>query len=280
MNNANDMPVPTDEPAHAGALGAADFAEPAPIYSIDGQSINIADMAMLMAQVRRHLEAKRGFNLFTLNLDHLVKRRADPAFRAAYQRAQLVTADGLPLVALARRRGIFIRRATGADLIGPLCELAVELGVSLYFFGSTRENLICAAETLKRRYPGLEISGLEAPQFGFEPVSQGARAAGEKMAASGAGLCLIALGAPKQELLADQWVQQHPGIGYFCIGAALDFIAGGQKRAPFVLQKWGFEWAYRLASNPRRMFMRYLRCAVLLSELAVTPGDAPKIPEH
>ena len=280
MKDAKDMAIPTCAPAQTSGLHVAAFSEPAPIYTIDGQSINIADMAMLMAQVKRHLEAKRGFNLFTLNLDHLVKRRADPAFRAAYQRAQLVTADGLPLVALARRRGIFIRRATGADLIGPLCELAVQLGVSLYFFGSTREYLSSAAETLKRRYPGLEIAGLEAPQFGFEPTSQGAREAGERMAASGAGLCLIALGAPKQELLADQWLQQHPGIGYFCIGAALDFIAGGQKRAPFFLQKWGFEWAYRLASNPRRMFMRYLRCAVLLGELAITPSQPPKIPEH
>ena len=244
---------------------------------IDGQAINLANQPDLIARIRTRALAGQGFCLFTLNLDHLVKRRSDPAFRQAYARASFVSADGAPVVALARRQGTQLTRTTGADLIEPLCAMAAREGLPLFFFGSSQVLLGAAADELRRRFPGLLIAGCEAPPFGFDPLSPAADAAGDRMAASGAKLCLIALGAPKQELFADRMLARHPGMGCLCIGAALDFIAGGQKRAPILAQSLGLEWVWRLATNPRRLFVRYARCAMLMLDLACVAPERVRL---
>ena len=223
----------------------------------------------LIARVGSRLARGIGFCLYTVNLDHLVKRRSDAAFRAIYARGTFVTADGAPLVALARRQGARLARTTGADLIEPLCALAARTGAPLYFYGSTLPMLESAAAALMRRHPGLIVSGCEAPPFGLDPRSDAVAAAGERMASSGARLCLVALGAPKQEAASDFLFARHPGIGFLCIGAALDFVAGGQKRAPRLFQNLGLEWLWRLGTDPRRLALRYVRCALLLADLAI-----------
>ncbi len=238
-----------------------------PVALIDGQAVSISTQQNLIARVRSRARAGLGFSVFTLNLDHLVKRRADARFRDAYARATFVCADGQPIVALARRQGAVLERTTGADLIGPLCEMAGQEGFSLYFFGSSPNQLAGAAASLRQRYPSLKIVGYESPPFGFDPGSAAADAAADRIAASGANFCLVALGAPKQELFSDRMLARHPAIGFFCIGAALDFIAGGQKRAPVWMQKTGLEWAWRVLCSPRRMVARYFGCGLLFLEI-------------
>ena len=244
-------------------------AEAPALAIIDGQAINLATQDDLVARVSARAKSGQGFCLFTLNLDHLVKRRADPAFRAAYGRASFVSADGAPVVALARHQGAKLTRTTGADLIGPLCAMAARESLPLFFFGSSHALLEAAGDALKRQYPGLLIAGCEAPPFGFDPLSPAADACAQRIQASGAKLCLVALGAPKQEMFADRMFSRHPGIGFLCIGAALDFVTGGQKRAPLLAQRIGLEWLWRLATNPTRLFGRYARCALLLADLGL-----------
>lgn len=161
-------------------------------------------------------------------------------------------------------------------MIEPLCALAAESKTPLYFFGSTEAQLAAATRVLRAAWPDLIILGQASPPFDFDPLSPAADRAGHKMAQSGAGLCQIALGAPKQELLADRWLKAHPDVGYCCIGAALDFIAGGQRRAPQVMQRLGLEWLWRLALHPRRLATRYGRCALLLAEIEVASRLARK----
>ena len=236
---------------------------------IDGQTVNLATRADAIAAMLGAAGAGHGFTLFTLNLDHLVKRRADAAFRAAYARATFVTADGAPVVRLTRAQSPRIQRTTGADLVAPLCRAAAANGVPLYLFGATQSSLDKAALALCAQYPGLAIAGAEAPPFGFDPLSAAADAAAARMAESGARIVLLALGAPKQELFADRAFAQHPGLGFVCIGAALDFISGEQARAPKLFQAIGFEWLWRLGSQPRRLAARYWQCALLLADIAV-----------
>ena len=239
------------------------------IASLDGQAINLATQQDSIAAMLACAMAGRGFTLFTLNLDHLVKRRADPAFRAAYARATFVTADGAPVVRLTRAQAPQMQRTTGADLVQPLAKAAAQGGVSLFLFGATATSLAKAAGALCAQYPDLVIAGCEAPPFGFDPASPQAVAAAARIAASGARIALLALGAPKQELFADRAFANHPGVGFICIGAALDFISGDQQRAPLMFQKTGLEWLWRLGSNPRRLAARYWQCALVLGDLAV-----------
>jgi exopolysaccharide biosynthesis WecB/TagA/CpsF family protein len=248
---------------------SADFDSRADVAEVDGQFVNVLNCADALAAVRARLRAGRGFTFATLNLDHLVKRRADPAFRAAYARATLVSADGAPIVALGRRQAPALRRAAGADLLRPLCAMAAREGLPVGFFGSTEAVLRDAAARLRREFPGLRIVFVESPAFGFDPFSDEAGAAGERIAASGAKLVFVCLGAPKQELFADRLAQVHPEIGFIGVGASADFIAGAQLRAPKAMRRLGLEWLWRAASDPRRLAGRYAQCALLLARIMI-----------
>ena len=242
---------------------------PIPLAFVDGQAVNMPSMAHVVRDAVRRVQAGRGFTLFTLNLDHLVKRREHAGFRAAYARADFVTADGAPVVKMARRQAASLERTTGADLVLPLCEAAAASRVPVYFFGATERALGVAVARLKMAVPDLDVRGCASPE-GFDPGSDKALELGARIAASGAKLCFVALGAPKQELFADRMAGTGDGVGYVCIGAALDFLAGEQTRAPVAFQRAGLEWAYRCVTNPRRLGLRYARCALLYARLRLT----------
>ncbi|WEK48722.1 MAG: WecB/TagA/CpsF family glycosyltransferase [Candidatus Kaistia colombiensis] len=229
------------------------------LVRIDAGRVNVATQAELVARVIADAASGMGGAVFTLNLDHLVKLRDDARFREAYDAATYVTADGAPVVSIARRQGVSIDRVTGADLVVPLCEAASTAGVSIHLFGTSDTIRQDAAAKLRAAIPRLVIAGSESPPRGFDPQGEEARAAAGRIAASGAGICFVALGAPKQELFAHAAVQRSAGVVYICIGAALDFISGQNKRAPIAFQRTGTEWVWRLIQEPRRLGMRYAR---------------------
>ncbi|WP_237152772.1 WecB/TagA/CpsF family glycosyltransferase [Oryzibacter oryziterrae] len=239
---------------------------------VDHTRINIGTQADLVARLIDDALGGRGGTTFTLNLDHLVKLERDLAFRVAYDRATYVTADGEPVVRMARAQGARIVRVTGADLVRPLCAAAAEAGVALHFFGSSMAILEAAATALTKEFPGLNIAAMESPPFGFAPFGSDSRASAERIAASGAKICLVALGAPKQETFANFATQWAPGVNFVCIGAALDFIGGGQKRAPQFMQESGLEWLWRLVNNPKRLTKRYALSALYLARYHVRRG--------
>jgi len=105
--------------------------------------------------------------------------------------------------------------------------------------------------------------------MGFDPLSREAAGVLQRLAQSGARLCFVALGAPKQEILAAMGRDLMPNVGFACIGAGIDFISGAETRAPQVLQTIGLEWLWRLAHAPRRLVGRYARCILVLPSVAV-----------
>ncbi len=237
---------------------------PAPELSL----VNFPTEAALLADVETRLKAGRGFAIATLNLDHVVKMRRDPGFRRAYQAHSHVVADGNPIVWLSRLAGARqVALVPGSELIEPVAALAARLGTPLAFLGSTETVLQAAAAQLKADHPGLEVAALLAPPYGFDPQSAAADAMLDAIAASGARVCLLALGAPKQELLAARGLARHPHLGFLSIGAGLDFIAGHQVRAPIWVRRIAMEWLWRMLSNPRRLARRYLDCAMVMPSL-------------
>lgn len=231
-------------------------------------TVNVASRAQLLDAVAGRWQAGAGFALATLNLDHLAKLNRSAAFRAAYTAQDLVTADGNPIVWLARLRGERIDLLPGSDLIVPLAQVAAAQGVAVALVGATQDSLAQAARALQAAVPGIEIVAQIAPPMGFDPESDAARAVLEGVAASGAGLCFLALGAPKQEMLAARGRQIAPAVGFASIGAGLDFLAGHQRRAPRWVRRIAAEWLWRMLSDPRRLAGRYARAALVL------PGHA------
>lgn len=223
-----------------------------------------------LTDIEKHFQNRDGFSVATLNLDHVVKLRTLPAFRDAYARHTHVTADGNPIVWLSRLSGARVELIPGSELIDPMCELAARNGVSVALLGSTEESLAAAAEALCRRYPTLRIVAQIAPPMGFETNGELADRYIDEISASGAGLCLLALGAPKQEAFAARAQETLPHVGFLSIGAGLDFISGQQKRAPKLVRTFAGEWLWRLVMNPRRLYKRYSSCIGILPGLVIT----------
>ncbi|MET4102168.1 N-acetylglucosaminyldiphosphoundecaprenol N-acetyl-beta-D-mannosaminyltransferase [Roseovarius sp. MBR-78] len=227
------------------------------------------DRATLEAEVARRLGAGAGFALATVNLDHMVKLRHDAGFRAAYARHDLIVADGNPIVWLSRLARRPVGLVPGSDMVVPLACAAQAAGVSVALVGGTETGLRGAASRLVAEVPGLRVAACIAPPMGFAPSgAQGAEVIAA-LARSGAGLCLLALGAPRQEIFAARAREALPHLGLAGIGAGLDFLSGAQHRAPRWVRRLALEWLWRMLSQPRRLVPRYARCAAILPGLAV-----------
>ena len=240
---------------------------PHPNLTVDGIAINVLSLPQAVDSIVSAAQTGDNFSVCTLNLDHVVQLQERADFRAAYRRARFVTADGFPIVVLSRLLGIRIERTTGADLVEPVCNEARKKKLPVFFLGSTEPTLAISARRLSERFRGLQVAGYFAPGPNFDPYSSEADHAIESIRASGARLCFVALGAPRQELFAARCLDELDGTGMLCIGAALDFIAGTQARAPSITQKIGLEWAWRMLHEPRRLAPRYARCMAVVPRL-------------
>ena len=232
--------------------------------------INVPDVARLLDRISNRLDAGRGFALATLNLDHLVKLRLSPAFRRAYAAHDLVVADGNPIVWLARLAHRRIALVPGCELLHPICAVAAEKAAPVALIGASEEALAGAAARLTEAHPGLSVALRRAPSCGFDPEGPEADACIDALRRSGARVCFVALGAPKQEVFAARAAAALPEIGFVSIGAGVDFLAGIQIRAPLWMRRSALEWLWRFATNPRRLGPRYMDCARLLPTLVLS----------
>ncbi len=237
-------------------------------FDVGGATVNIRSVDEAVSAVTSAAEQDESAYLCTLNLDHCTKLRSDARFRTAYRHARFVTADGFPIVMLGRMHGVSLERAAGSDLIWPLCREALRRHLSIAFYGASVPVLRKAQLHIMKRLPGIDIVGIQGAPPVFDPESVEADEAIEFIRRSRARLCFLAIGAPRQEVFALRCLDRVPGTTFICIGAGLDFIAGTQARAPRFFQEHGLEWLWRLASNPRRLGMRYLRCAGAVPRLA------------
>jgi len=231
--------------------------------------VNVRDWQSLAHHVSESLSSGRGFALATLNLDHLTKLRKDSRFARAYAEQDLITADGNPVVWTCGLAGQQVALLPGADCILPLGVIARDHGAKVALLGSTEESLSGAARVLGDVAPGIEISHRIAPPMGFDPDDRDAEEILSVLEQEKVGLCFIALGAPKQEILAARGRRLAPSVGFVSIGAGLDFLAGLQVRAPIWVRRLALEWLWRVARDPRRLLGRYFRSALILPGLVL-----------
>lgn len=225
--------------------------------------------AALFRSVEDRLAQGQGFALATLNLDHLTKLPDDPAFLAAYRAHEMVVADGNPVVWLSRLARQPLELMPGSEMILPLCELCARMDLPVALVGSSDAALAGACAALKTRVPGLRVSYTHAPPYGFDPEGPQADAVFVALRESGAALCFVALGAPKQEIFAARGRKMAPAVGFASIGAGLDFLSGHQVRAPKLMRMLALEWLWRALQSPARMVPRYARCFAILPGLAL-----------
>ena len=190
------------------------------------------------------------------NVHVLVTAQRDRELSAALRGAWRVFPDGAPIAWLQRRRGQdAAERIAGAELMLAVARAGVPFGLRHAFFGGTRETLVALERRLTAEVPGLLVCEAVAPPFAtLDELGPHV----EAISHAGADVVWVALGAPKQEV----FMARHaagPGALALGVGAAFDFLSGSKSRAPRWMQRTGFEWAHRLASEPRRLAGRYLR---------------------
>ncbi|MEC3861308.1 WecB/TagA/CpsF family glycosyltransferase [Mesobacterium sp. TK19101] len=229
-------------------------------------AVNVPSWEALRHEVTQRFRNGQGFALATINLDHLVKLRGSETFRRAYAAQDFVTADGNPIVWMSRLAGDPVDLIPGSDAILPVVRIAAQEGVTVSLVGSRDDALKAAAAYLEREVPGAKVVLQIAPPMGFDPDGAAAQDILRRIGDSGARLCLVALGAPKQELFAAAGRQTCPQVGFLSIGAGLDFFAGTQQRAPEWVRRLALEWLWRALSSPMRLGPRYVKC------LAILPG--------
>ncbi len=203
----------------------------------------------------------------TVNVDFIVNTYCatrstprTPALAAVLRRAELVIADGMPLVWLSRLIGTPLpERVTGADLVPLIAERAAKEHVKLYFLGGTEQYTRSAAEILTKRYPGLEIAGIDTPfvKLDAPDAEKTDLEICRKINESGASILLVGFGNPKQEIWAERnRANLKCGIA-IGIGGTFNFIAGAVKRAPDWMRHSGTEWIFRIIQEPGRLWKRY-----------------------
>lgn len=212
-----------------------------------------------IGHVLEELGHNRGGMLVTPNLDHLSRCRTDAFYARLIAEADIVVADGMPLVWASRlQRTPLPERVAGSDLISSLSEAAAAQGRSIFLLGGNPGAAERSAQVLTERYPGLRVHGTHCPPLGFDYNPEALAELIEKLTALQPDIVYVGLGSPKQERLIHELREWLPGSWWLGVGYSFSFLAGEGQRAPLWMQRIGLEWMHRLASEPKRLARRYL----------------------
>lgn len=204
----------------------------------------------------------RPWLVVTPNIQHVAQLEVDRGLRKAYDRADLVLADGWPVVRAVRLlSGRRLQRITGADLFPAICGRAAGLGLRVGIVGGMHGAANDAANRLRARHPGLKVEFTLEPEMNFERDPSKAEAVVDRVREARLDVLFLALGTPKQETFAVRHLEEMDARVTLCVGAAVDFVAGRQRRAPHAMRQIGLEWAFRAVHQPRRLLPRYARSA-------------------
>jgi N-acetylglucosaminyldiphosphoundecaprenol N-acetyl-beta-D-mannosaminyltransferase len=227
---------------------------------LGGISLDDVNMSEAVAEVARMArQTDRPRLVCTANLDHLVSATRDPGFLNVYRSADLVLADGMPLIWLSKLTALPLReRVAGSDLFWELGRASSATGMRLFFLGGQAGAADKAANALRQRFPNACVVGTYFPPFGSLDNPEEFARIRAAITMAEPDVLLVAFGSPRQE----KWIAAHQeelgvpvSIG---VGASFDMAAGMVRRAPLWMQKRGLEWLFRTMQEPARLAHRYL----------------------
>lgn len=225
--------------------------------SVIGSPIDVLTWDIALERIGAWSRERASRYVCICNVHSVVTARKDPLFSHVVRDADLATPDGAPVAWFLRCLGFAGQeRINGPDLMWKYCAIAAQRDEAIYLYGGLPETLKGLQANLHEQFPGLRVVGAYSPPF--RPLTEVEdTAVVEAINDSGASVVWVGLGCPKQEI----WMAEHRGsiqavmVG---VGAAFDYHSGTVKRAPLWMQRNGLEWFYRLVSEPRRLWRRYL----------------------
>lgn len=243
--------------------------------AILGIPIHNLDMTETVDRIFEMVDAfqtdTRARQVATVNVDFVVntlawglKQIRHPELLAILRKADLVTADGMPMVWTSKLLGTPLKeRVTGADLVPRLAQEAARRGKSIYFLGGRGDVGKQAAEMLQQTHPDLIIAGTDSPFVLVEgeqllDAEENDQPVVDHINRSKADILLIGFGNPKQEVWFDRNRHRLNVPVSIGIGGTYEFILGTVARAPLWMQKAGLEWIFRITQDPKRLWKRYV----------------------
>lgn len=210
------------------------------------------------ARVGEAAAAGRGGRVVTPNVDILRQCARDPSVHAMVREADLIVADGMPLIWASRLQGTPLpERVCGSNLISSMSAQAAQRGLRLFLLGGVDDTSARTAELLRARHPELDIGGCYGPPFGFDE-DEAQLADIERMIADAApNIVFVALPFLKGERVMARIRRAAPNAWWCGIGVTFSFVAGDVRRAPRWMQDAGLEWFHRFTQEPGRLARRY-----------------------
>jgi N-acetylglucosaminyldiphosphoundecaprenol N-acetyl-beta-D-mannosaminyltransferase len=226
--------------------------------NILGVGVSAINMAQALNAIEGWIAQRQPHYVCVTGVHGIVESQGDSSLRRVHNAAGLVTPDGVPLVWLARLRGLnHVERVYGPELMLALCDRSTSKGYRHFLYGGAEGVPERLANSLQRRYPELQIVGSYSPPFRpltDEEDEQIVQAINE----ANPDVVWIGLSTPKQERWMAAHVDRLTAPVLVGVGAAFDFHAGLKRQAPRWMQRSGLEWLFRLVNEPRRLWRRYL----------------------
>jgi N-acetylglucosaminyldiphosphoundecaprenol N-acetyl-beta-D-mannosaminyltransferase len=201
-----------------------------------------------------------GFAVHFCNAYNVALARKDDAYARLLSQGDLVFSDGVPITWVGKRAYPALAgdwdRVYGPDVMRGVLERSTKTGPRHYLLGGEASTLKALQEFIARDYPQAKVVGAESPPF-RPATAQELTERDARILASGATIVWVGLGTPRQDTEVQRLAAALP-VTAMAVGAAFDFLAGTKKQAPVWMQRSGTEWAFRLASEPRRLGRRYV----------------------
>lgn len=236
----------------------AAYALPAPTrVDILGVHVSAINMDQAVAMIADWINRRAQNYVCVTPLHGIIECQQEPELKPIFNGSGLTTPDGMGIVLLLKLYGMkHVGRVYGPDLMLAVCEKSLETGWRHYFYGGQPGVADQLAANLSRRFPGLQVLGCESPPF--RPMTPAEdQAAIARINQLNPDIVWLGISTPRQ----DRWMAEHMGkinapvmVG---VGAAFDFHSGAKKQAPLFFQRFGMEWLFRLATEPRRLWPRY-----------------------
>lgn len=239
--------------------------------------IDNVTMQEALYAVKQLINRGGGAYVVTPNLDHIVTLENNHEFAEAYANADLILADGKPLIWISKWLKTPIKeKISGSDFFPHLCEMCAKYGYSIYILGAANGVAEKAAENLRLRFPGLKIAGTYSPPYGFEKDDRELKKIKKLVVSARPNVLAISLGSPKGEIFIYKHLKEYGVPLGISIGATIDFEAGNVRRAPKWMSENGLEWIFRITQDPKRLAKRYWNDAIRIVPIIIKYSNKVK----
>lgn len=235
-------------------------AQTTPSIQILGTKVHMVKINDVVSIMAKWIEAEPDLLHHVVNtgMHGIMEAHRNPVFASILNSAELLAPDGILAITIARFHGHKLQKKdTGPDLLWRFSEVADAAKYRYFFFGDTEITLKKLSEKLTSYFPGINIVGTTSPPF-REWTPQEDAAMIEAINSARPDVLWVGLGMPKQE----QWISDHRAFLNVPVvvgaGASLKFLSGTVSRAPTLMRNFGFEWLWRFAQEPQRVWRRVM----------------------